>query len=271
MPLPADFNEVENLTDIIRREHNKTVKAYFKNQADDDVSTPKARLKHSCLIKDDDPIPVMSMRLWLFEVTVGNLQAIQAPVFSAISLDETSEIKFKPQVQLFFKESQTASSYDPDYYPVEGEISFRLMDESSASMTRTKAETLARNIKQEFATPLFTWDKGWYYCSYRDKEKGYLLKLLVKSKTEGQRVVKQVLKIQNHTFDDNFFQFTEHDRTYPAVPSTTTIYGRTRKKRRERPRAEVRFKHAKLIIHGLSNAINLVDAGGRLRSEIERV
>lgn len=271
MPLPADFNEVENLQDIVRREHNKAVKAWFKNQSDNDVSTPKARLKHSCLIKDDDSIPVTQLRLWLFEVTVGRMQAIQAPVISTIELDEFTEIKYRPQVQLFFQESQTASTYDPDYYPVEGQISFRLMDETSATMTRAKAETLARNIKKEFATPLFSWDKGWFYCSYRDSERGYLLKFLVKSKAEGERVVKQVLKIQSHTFNDNFFQFVDHDRTYPAVPGTATIYGRTRKKSMARPRAEVRFKHAKLLIHGLNNAINLVDVGGRLRSVIERV
>lgn len=271
MALPADFNEVENLTDIVRIEHNKAVKAYFKNQKNNDVSTPKARLKHSCLIKDDDPIPVVSMRLWLFEVMVGRMQAIQAPVFSSIDLNEFSEIKYKPQVQLFFQESQTASTYDPDYYPVKGEISFRLTNETSATMTRAKAEALAKKIKQEFATPLFLWDKGWYYCSYRDIENGYQLKFLVKSKSEGEKVVKQVLKIQSHTFNDNYFQFIEHDRTYPAVPGTAKIYGRTRKEKRSRPRAEVRFRHAKLLIHGLNNAINLVDAGGRLRSVIERV
>lgn len=271
MALPKDFNEVENLQDIVRREHNKAVRQWFKNQADNDVSTPKARLKHSCIIKDDDSLLMSLQRQWLFEVTVGKTQAIQAPVFSAIELDEISEVKYRPQVQLFFQESQTASTYDPSFYPVKGEISFRLMDETSTTMTRTKAEALARKIKQEFTKPLFVWEKGWYYCSYRDLEKGYQLKLLVKSKAEGERVVKQALKIQSHTFDNNHFQFVEHERTYPAVPSTSLIYGRTRKKGRSRPRADVRFRHAKLLIHGLNNAINLVDAGGRLRSVIERV
>ena len=271
MPLPADFNEVENLQDIVRREHNKAVKAWFKNQADNDVSTPKARLKHSCLIKDDDSLLVGLQRQWLFEITVGKAQSIQAPVYSTIQLEEFSEIRFKPQVQLFFKESQTATTYDPDFYPVKGEISFRIMDETSSSMSRAKAEALARKIKQEFATPLFVWEKGWYYCSYRDLEHGYQLKILVKSETEGRRVVKQVLKIQSHTFDEDFFQFVNHQRNYPPIPKTQLIYGRNRKQKRVRPRADVRFKHAKLLIHGLNNAINLVDAGGGLRSVIERV
>ncbi len=271
MPLPKDFNEVENLQDIVRREHNKAVKAWFKNQADNDVSSPKARLKHSCIIKDDDSLLITLIRQWLFEVTVGRSQAIQAPVYSAVQLDEFSEIRFKPQVQLFFQESQTAATYDPNFYPVKGEISFRLMDENSSTMSRSKAEILARKIRDEFAKPLFVWEKGWYYCSYQDVERGYKLKVLVKSEAEGKRVIKQVLKIQSHTFDEQFFQFVDHNRTYQAIPSTELIYGRTRKKRRVRPRADVRFRHAKLLIYGLNNAINLVDAGGRLRSVIERV
>ena len=271
MPLPADFNEVENLQDIVRREHNKAVKAWFKNQSDNDVSTPKARLKHSCLIKDDDSLLVGLQRQWLFEITVGRSQSIQAPVYSTIELEEFSDVRFKPQVHLFFQESQTASTYDPSFYPVKGEISFRLMDETSSSINRTKAEALARKVKQEFATPLFVWEKGWYYCSYRDLEHGYQLKLLVKSETEGRRVVKQVLKIQSHSFKEDFFQFINHQRTYPITPTTKLIYGRTRKQKRVRPRADVRFKYAKLLIHGLSNPVNLVDAGGRLRSVIEKV
>lgn len=269
--LPADFNEIENLQDIVRREHNKSVRQWFKNQADDDVSTPKARLKHSCLIKDGDSLLVALQRQWLFEITVGRTQALQAPVYSTVELEETSNVKYKPQIQLFFQESQTASTYDPDYYPVKGEISFRLMEESSSSMSRTKAEVLARKIKQEFATPLFIWEKGWYFCSYRDSERGYKLKVLVKSKAEGERVIRNVLKIQSHTFDNSYFQFVEHERTYSPTPSTDLIYGRSRKLKRVRPRADVRFRHAKLLIYGLNNAINLVDAGGRLRSVIERV
>ncbi|WP_235526567.1 hypothetical protein [Nostoc piscinale] len=54
MPLPEGFSEWENLQDLVRLEHNKSVRAYFKNQPDEDVSTPKRRLKHTCIMKDDD-------------------------------------------------------------------------------------------------------------------------------------------------------------------------------------------------------------------------
>lgn len=270
MPLPEDFNEVENLTDIVRLEHNKKVRAWFKNQDDRDVSTPKARLKHSCLIKDDDSIPVVSMRLWLFEVTVGQLQAAQPNVILAPDTQRVNATKYIPQVQLFFKESQTASTYDPDFRPVAGEISFRLMDETNESISRAKAEQLATKIKSLFTNPLFTWQKGWYYSSYTDVKKGYRLKILSKDETESKRIINKVLDIQNHTFDVNKYAFISHDRTFTNTPPTERIYGQQRKLARERPRVDIKFQHAKLMIFGLANPINLVDASGYLRSVIQR-
>ena len=271
MSLPRDFNEVENLQDIIRLEHNKAVKKYFKNQRDNDVSTPKARLKHSCIIKDRDSLNVALMRLWLFEVTVGHAQSLQAPVLLAPDFTRTSLVKYKPQVQLFFKESVTADTYDPDFRPCTGHISFRLMEETSETISRKKAEQLAKNIKTLFTKPLFIWSKGWYYSSYTDSENGYKLQILSKSKNEARRIIEQVLSIQNHVFNSDNFIFKDTEQSFPAIPPTKKIYGKTRKVSRERPKADVRFQHAKLLVFGLANAINLVDASGRLRSVIERV
>ncbi|MFM5960095.1 MAG: hypothetical protein ACKOQ2_23555, partial [Dolichospermum sp.] len=54
MQLPQGFNEWENLHDQIIFNHNKLVQSYFKNQGNDDISTPKASLKHACKITDSD-------------------------------------------------------------------------------------------------------------------------------------------------------------------------------------------------------------------------
>ncbi|MHC5772098.1 MAG: hypothetical protein ACYTXI_42620, partial [Nostoc sp.] len=63
MPLPEGFSEWENLQDLVRLDHNKAVTSYFKNQEDNDISTPKARLKHTCLIKDEDTATMTLMRM----------------------------------------------------------------------------------------------------------------------------------------------------------------------------------------------------------------
>ncbi len=81
MALPDNFNETEHLMDLFRIEYNKQVQKYFKNQADDDVSTPKASLKHGCRVKDSDSMLMALCRAFLFEITVGYAQSVQAPIY----------------------------------------------------------------------------------------------------------------------------------------------------------------------------------------------
>jgi hypothetical protein len=272
MPLPEGFSEWENLQDLVRLEHNKAVRAYFKNQADDDISTPKARLKHSCLIKDDDTAAMTQLRLWLFEVTCGHAASLQTPIYGVPVQELQRQTKFKPQVKLYFRERIDGNVTDNRYAPASGEITFRLMNETSETINRTKAEALARDIKNIFATPVFIWEKGWYKSTYLDLERGYDLRLMVRSKSEAQRVIKQILQIQNHAYDDKRFQFIEHDRTYSLTPSTHRVYGRTVNKFVERPRVDLRFKYAQLLIWGQLKPVNLVAmADARLSSVIQRV
>jgi hypothetical protein len=272
MPLPANFNEIENLQDLIRLEHNKAVKAWFKNQDDNDVSTPKSRLKHSCLIKDSDSQLTSISRMWLFEVIVGRAQSIQAPIYGIPVVEHQRNVEFKPQVKLYFRERLPPTATDRTN-PATGEITFRLMDESGATYTRAKAERMARDIKREFASPnIFVWEKGIYYYYYRDFERGYDLRLLVKSKSEGERVAKAVLGIQGHPFSDDNSDFTENTRAYPMNPGNQTIYGQSVPKPVKRPRADVRFRYAQLLIHGRLKVINLVATPeAALKEVIERL
>jgi hypothetical protein len=273
MPLPAGFNEFEHLQDLIRLEHNKAVKAYFKNQDDDDISTPKASLKHACLIKDEDTASMTQMRQWLFEITCGHAQALQRPVYGIPWYEIQSERTFKPQVKLYFLEPYNFTIHGDGKTPqAEGEITFRLMDQSSETISRSNAETLARAIKSIFATPPFTWNKGRFKCTYSDKERGYELKLLVTSKTEAERMIRAVLDIRNHSFDRDYLQFIDNDRSYPANPGTHRVYGRNVQRFARRRTADVKFRFAQLLIWGKQNPINLVaTSGSRLRSVIERV
>lgn len=271
MPLPEGFNEFEHLQDLIRKEHNKTVRAYFKNQDDDDISTPKSSLKHACIIKDGDTATMIMMRLWLFEVTIGHTQSLQAPIYGIPVQELQRNVKYKPQIKLYFRE-KLGADVTSRTSPATGEITFRLMNESSSTISRTKAESLARDIKREFANPIFVWEKGWYKYTYLDAEHGYDLRLLVKSKAEGVRITRQILQIQNHTFNDDFGNYVDHDRTYSLNPGTHRVYGQTVEKFVERPRVDIRFRYAQLLIHGRLSAVNLVaTSDSALKSVIERV
>lgn len=271
MPIPANFNEWENLQDVIKFHHNKLVKEYFKNQEDNNVETPKARLKYSCIIKDDDTSVITLLRMWLFEVTVGHAQALQTPIYGVPVQELQSNTKFKPQVKLYFKESFDEEIHGDGTPLAKSEITFRIMNETSETINRTRAESLARAIKNELAVPALVWEKGWYKYTYLDNEHGYDFRLLVKSKSEGERIVKKVLAIQNHSFNNDYFQYIDHERSYPINPGTHRVYGKTVKKFRQRPRADVKFRYAQLFIWGQTKPVNLVSVGGRFQSVIEKV
>lgn len=272
MPLPESFSEWEHLQKILENTQNRIVSSYYKNTPDLDLTTSKSNLKHACKIKDSDTAVMTLLRMWLFEITVGHAQALQTPIYGIPVSELQSERKFKPQVKLYFLEPYDTEVHESNIPQSEGEITFRLMNKSSDTISRADAERLARDIKNTFAKPAFTWGKGWYKATYLDSERGYDLRLLVKSKNEAERVVRKILDIQNHPFDRDYFQFIEHDRSYPINPGTHRVYGRTVKKPIRRRRADVKFRYAQLLIWGQPNPINLVATSGtRLRSVIERV
>lgn len=256
MPLPTDFNEWEFLQDTIRLWHNKNVTAWFKNQPDDDISTPKRGLKHACRMKDSDTSIMTLMRMYLFDITAGHAQSLQAPIYGIPVDVYQSQTEFKPQVHIHFRER----------YPYinnrirasEGVISFVLMNESSSTYTRTKAEALALDIKREFGNPIFVWNKGKYYYYYRDKERGYDLRLLVLNKTEGRRIAQAVLAIQGHPFSDDNEDYVDNSRSYPNNPGTQIVYGQSHPKPTRRPTVDVRFRYAQLLLHGRTKTVNLV-------------
>ncbi|NET37191.1 MAG: hypothetical protein F6K19_35070 [Cyanothece sp. SIO1E1] len=272
MPLPEQFSEWEHLQAQIRRLHNRTVRDWFRDAIDDDISTVRSSLKHACLIKDDDSAIHTLLRLWLFEFNAGHSQALQTPVYGMPVQEFQRDRKFRPQVKLYFKEPR--DFLDPEERgsrQSEGEITFRLMNETSETITRFKAEQLATRIRQEFATPLYVWRKGWFKCTYKDIDRGYDLRILARSRQEGVEVIRKVLDIQNHVFDDDNFQFIDHDRVYSNNSGTHRVYGETVKKPIRRPRADVRFLHAQLLIWGRPKPVNLVAHGSRLKEVIEYV
>jgi hypothetical protein len=272
MPLPPDFDEWQHLQSLVRSEHNKAVRNYFKNQPDNDISTPKRSLKHACLIKETDTVDMISTRQWLFEVTCGHTQSIQTPIYGVPVQELQTQFKFKPQVKLFFLEAYDQEIHDSGLPQAQGEITFRLMSKSSETITRSDAESLAKKIKEVFGTPRFTWEKGWYKSTYLDQEKGYDLRLLVRNKAEAERVIQHVLQIQEHTFNRDCFQYIEHERSYPINPGIHQVYGRAVKKPVRRRRADVKFQFAQLLVWGLVHPINLVATSNSYkRKVIERV
>ena len=263
--LPLDFNDFEHLQSVIRKVHKKQVREAFSDLGGDEwlpnINTPRASLRQACTIYDSDSALIMLLKQNLYFLTLRKAQDYQAPIVGMPkgSLDPIR--KYKPQIYLYFKED--ADDVDPDFSPVDGRISFRLLNEDSESITKTKLTTLANKIKTEFGVSNgYTWKKGKEYYSYTDKEKVYQLKILAFSESEARQLITKILSIQNDTFQAKKFNKSSNDdptAAYPTLPSTQNILGDVTRDPRRRPVATVRFQHATANVWGKPDLIPLYD------------
>lgn len=270
MAIPVRFSSWFHLRNNMRVFHNKRVDQHFRGVPANDISTKKSSLRHAVTIQRTDTASIVLLRKMFFEFDCLNCQSLQAPIYGIPVAELQRDIKFRPQVKLVFRERYPLASNRLE--AVRGEITFRLMDESSQSMTPAKARTLATKIKNELFTPLLIWRKGKHFYYYRDFERGYDLRLLVPSKSEGERIARAVVGVQNHSFNSEFVDFTDTDRNFPENPGNEIIYGQSTPKPKRRPTADVRIRHAQLLLSGRVKCINLVSTQeSALPSAFERI
>ena len=169
---------------------------------------------------------------------------------------------FPPQVKLVFYQSN--SEVQAPKKPVYGEITYRLINETSATMTEQKAIAVANKIKQKFITGTqFVWNKGKLIVRYEDQSKGYDFNLFVKSEQDGRSIIEQVLDLNGHSPDWEHLRVSTSYDNYPDTPPNDLVYEKQRRRPRRRPVESVKFRYAELHLWGLPNAITLVDSTGR--------
>lgn len=200
---------------------------------------------------------------------LGNIE----PYYGLPVRDFQEELKFKPQIMLYFRQDSIETT--PEKPPVSGEISIRIPSVTSTTITEAQIKAVAEIIKNKFADGRgFVWHKGKDMISYTDKPKGYKLQLLCKDEAEGRRIIEQILDIRGHSPDWEKMNVKKNavpGRTYPNVTDKEIILGRARRKPRNRPNATVRFQYALLHVWGIPRPIVLVDRTRRYRDPIIRV
>ncbi|AFZ12629.1 hypothetical protein Cri9333_1744 [Crinalium epipsammum PCC 9333] len=256
----------------LRKVYNKEVHEYFKDLSpldDPDINSGRSATKAACLIAavDSQNMALLKMNNFYYVVQKSHLKP--AIFGQTISSYQESTVPYKPQVLLYFK--QDGASVPNDKEPVTAEISFRLVKETHKTIEPIEAKRLATKIKNIFTlADGYKFSKGKIICTYKDIENGYQIRLYVPSDTEAVEVIKKVLSIQDHAYNDDFF--TSHIPKKDTInnPGKETVYGRLVSKRRWRPTAIVRFQYATLDIYGLDQPIVLVDRSGTYWGALER-
>ena len=285
MPLPEPFSDIEHLQLVVRRYLNKQIREDFRDifnggeTWEPEVGTTRGSMLRALLHEDSDPIHVTAVRMMLYYFTYEKAKALQAPVYGIPVPEYDRTFKYKPQIHLKFYQTRfnVPSSTNNDGVsskPVESTISFRLMNETSESLTITELERYANRIKTNFgASGGYRWEKGKVTVNYTDKEKGYKLRLYCKTKADGKTLIEQILDIQQHIPDWTKMTTSENENPlerYPNIPTprTTRILGKTVEKPQLRPVVDVRYRYSTIHIHGLGQPRGLHDLTNTIKNPI---
>lgn len=246
---------------VIRKVYNREMWDWFKDIPADalpDNLTSRTAARSACVIGANDSIQVVMLKIQLFErikQSITLLPKVTGEVYSDI--DEIFE--HRPTITLYFLQDLDAV---PDgMRAVPGRISFKLVNETSDTITTVKLKEIAREIKAQFALGNgHIWKKGKEKVTYLDKKDGLDLRILCLNKTEGIELVQKVCNVVDRAYDPDKLQHLDPNKASITNPiGTDLILGQRVKKRRWRPVANVRFLYATAKISGLENAIPLVD------------
>ena len=263
MALPDDFSPAQHLLSMLIGTHNRFVQKTFIGVPDADLEHPLGGMKLACLIAEDDTIDLIILRMFLYWFEFkGNLPI---PVFGIQTTDFMAELQIpsKPQVTLKFYEDSSEFLWENNLSPAKSEISWRIMSQTSATITPAYAKEIALQIKEAFGEGNgFTWERGTVQVTYKDLPKGVNFRLLAESKSEAIRVIKKVLSLIDVPFQEKKVITATIDEIFPVVPPVEEIYGQLRKLPRKHPITTVRFRRAELSIYGLKEPVLLVDRVG---------
>lgn len=250
---------------------NAEVYRHFKDVDSSSGSATAGRraLRDSLLIgaKDSRTTAITKIQYFRDQVQKVHLK----PTIVGITKDELDSSispKYKPQIILYFL--QDIAAVPTDFTRIDARISYRLMDETSESLTMAKLRVLATQIKTEFAVSGgWTFSKGKIISNYNDAERGNVFRVYGISEAEGEKVIKKVLGMRSHTFDEKIYSLSNPKRNSVNTPGTRRILGKTYKEPRWRPNASVRFAYAEIILHGLPDPVCLVDRSGSKPNPLE--
>lgn len=262
MPLPEPFSDVEHWQRVVKREYNDEIRKHFQDKFGEgdtweaEIETTRGQMLQALLHQDSDPV----------QVTLGRMQLYQF-VFTQRQDNSTiidmydrpyDDFTYRPEIKLYF--SQSRRSIPSDQPRATGEISYRLMHETSESLVESEVRTRANKIKQLFTQPnLFIWHKSKLKFTYSDLKNGYNFRILVTTEAEAKRIIEQVLDIENKTPDWDYLVEHKPLKVVNNTIKTKHIYGKSRKVPRWRPTEDVKFRYASLSIHGIPKPIYIVD------------
>lgn len=258
----AVSNNWKNLRDFLRKSYNREVNEWFRDINDPvpDNTAPRNQAKRACLILPKETQNSALLKVLNFRFVVQRTH-LRPHVFGTPIGTVNAQRKYRPQIVFQFLEDvdDIVAGYDR----IDSKISYRLMNETSDTITVSELTAIATRIKASFGIgDGFIWRKGKDLASYTDWDKGYQLQLLVRNKTDAREIVTLILGTNGDRPIWSKFNYKENEEpttAYPTIPPTQRILGQTYRESRIRPIASVRFQYAYCSIWGKPQSVILYD------------
>jgi hypothetical protein len=243
----------------LRKTHNKEVHEFFKDLSPDqdpDNTSGRSTTKAVCLIGAGDSQGIAEIKMRNFEALKKKVGMDWQPVHDYELLPDIT-VEGKPQVQLWFWEKYSNAKRN-NRQQARARVSFRIMDENWST---AEANSLALKIRDKFAKPIYSFEKGQLSLQYLNKKKAHNFRLTVDDKAEAKRVIEDVLDLLGETPNWDYLVKAESEKNFNEV-QTTRVLGKTVKVSPQRPRTIVYFKYAIAKIPPLTTDFALVDTSG---------
>jgi hypothetical protein len=244
---------------------NREVFNWYRDDDNDDDN--RKNVRDLLLIGARDSIQMVQIKMRAFREIVQKSH-LKPTVIGEIKEKYDSDISYRPELVICFV--QNRQSLPEKETPATARVSFRLMNETSESLTMSELKNWASKIQSEFFNPIFKLKKGKIITWYIDKKNGFHLQIYGYDEAEGERLARAVVKLADKTFDEDNLKHTHPKRSNSISSDTTTILGKTRKKPKWRPSAIVEAAYAYAIIHNEPNPVMLVDQTGLVINPLVR-
>ncbi|MBD2204940.1 hypothetical protein H6G33_04225 [Calothrix sp. FACHB-1219] len=244
---------------------NREVYDWFK---DADSNNTRKALRDDLLIGAKDSIAIAQVKMRAFREIIQKTH-LKPDIIGMPKIDVDADVTYKPEVTLFFK--QNKESVPKGKTAKTARMSYRLMNQTSSSLSKAELRTLGQNIYNDFAKPTpYRFNKGKIIGWYVKPEDGLNLQIYAHTSEIGETVARKIIAHRNLTFDDNIFKFTTPNRNSDTTPGTITILGETQQKPIWRPTVFVEFEHASINLHNDTQIRVLCDLSGTYANPMYR-
>ncbi len=187
--------------------------------------------------------------------------------------------KYHPLVRLYFKQDSdfvagTNQLKGRGRNRKVGEVTFRLMDETTETITEANLKTLGQRIKQVFGEGEgYVWNKGKELYTYADWSRGYQMQMLCRSEAQARDLAIKVLSLQGHTPIWKYMTKGKNvagEERFPIERQTKVILGEQVELPLQRPNVDVRFKLADVRVNPLYKWVTIYDKTGKRTSALVR-